>query len=216
MSEIKDFENDRWKEGDQAFVFRHEKAIEMISEGQKVLDIACGDGLLMSTLKKKGALVYGVDISEEAIRKCKDKGLDVSVVDIATEKLPFQDGAFDVVVMLDVLEHLYNPDVLLREAMRVSRKDLIISVPNFNSLPARFQVLFGGIPENNRSNKGHVYWFNYYVLKKMTNDAGVKFADVQLNTFWENYFLIGKLMKLITRVFPSLFALSFVVRLRKI
>lgn len=215
MSEIKNFENKRWSAGDQAFVFRHAETIEMVEEGQKVLDIACGDGLLMSALKKKGALVSGVDISEEAVRKCKEKGLDVSVVDIAMEKLPFQDGTFDTVTMLDVLEHLYVPEVLLREAIRVSKKNIIISVPNFNSLPARLQVFFGNVPENNRPNKGHVFWFNYVALKKMASGAGLNFAEFRVNTFWQNYFLAGRVMKFLARIFPALFALSFVARLEK-
>lgn len=215
MSEIKDFENKRWRGGDQTLEFRHTQTVDMVENGQKVLDIACGDGLLMSALKKNGAVVSGVDISEEAVRKCKEKGLDVSVVDIATEKLPFGNDTFNTVTMLDVLEHLYAPEILLREAVRVSKKDIIISVPNFNSLPARLQVLLGKVPENNRPNKGHVFWFNYQILKKMASDAGLNFSDIRVNTIWGNYFLIGGIMKSLAQIFPSLFALSFVVQLEK-
>lgn len=215
MSEIKDFENKRWREGDQTLEFRHTQTVDMVENGQKVLDIACGDGLLMSALKKKGAIASGVDISEEAVKKCKSKGLDVSLFDIATEKLPFGNDTFDTVTMLDVLEHLYAPEVLLREAVRVSKRSIIISVPNFNSLPARLQVLFGKTPENNRSNKGHVFWFNYQILKKMTCDAGLNFSDVRVNTIWGNYFLIGVVMKFIAQIFPAILALSFVVKLEK-
>lgn len=212
---VKEFENKRWRDGDQAFVFRHAQTLEMVEKGQKVLDIACGDGLLMSALKKKGVLVSGVDISEEGVKKCREKGLDVSVVDIATERLPFEDDTFDTVIMLDVLEHLYAPEELLREATRVSKKHIIISVPNFNSLPARLQVLFGEVPENNRSNKGHVFWFNYCNLIKMCKQNNLNIAEFRTNTFFENKLILGYITKFCARIFPSLFTLSFVVKLKK-
>ena len=212
---VKEFENKRWREGDQAFVFRHAKALEMVEKGQKVLDIACGDGLLLSALAQKGVSASGIDISEEGVKKCREKGLDVSVVDIATENLPFADGTFDTVVMLDVLEHVYAPETLLQEAVRVSKKYIIISVPNFNSLPARLQVLRGGVPENNRPNKGHVYWFNYGNLVKMFDQHKLHVVDLRTNTFFENKFLLGDLTRFLVRMFPSLFALSFVVKLEK-
>lgn len=215
MSEIKNFENKRWKGVEQTLEFRHTQTIDMIEGGQKVLDVACGDGLLMSALKKKGAFASGVDISDEAVRKCKEKGLDVSVIDIATEKLPFQDSVFDTVTMLDVLEHIYAPEVLLKEAVRVSKKDIIISVPNFNSLPARLQILFGNVPENNRPNKGHVFWFNYGNLKKMIANEGLHISELRVNTFFEKVVAVGPVMKFLAKAFPSVFALSFVVKLEK-
>jgi len=214
-SSVKEFENARWRGGNQALQFRHVQAIDMVEKGQKVLDIACGDGLLLSALAKKGASVAGVDISEERVRKCREKGLDVSVVDIATELLPFQDSAFDVVIMLDVLEHLYAPEELLSEAVRVSKKHIIISVPNFSSLPARLQVLFGKVPENNRPNKGHVYWFTYGNLMRMARERKLRVDEFRANTFFENKFILGIITKFLARTFPSLFALSFVIKVKK-
>ncbi len=215
-SSVKEFENKRWREGSQAFVFRHAKALEMVEKGTNALDVACGDGLLLHALLQKGVSASGVDISEEGVKKCRGKGLDVSVVDIATENLPFQDGTFDTVIMLDVLEHVYAPEELLQEAIRVSRKYIIISVPNFNSLPARLQVLFGKVPENNRPNKGHVYWFAYGTLMKMVRKNNLRVVGLRVNTFFENKFLLGNLTRFFARVFPSLFALSFVVKAEKI
>ncbi len=214
-SSVKEFENKRWREGDQTLQFRHVRAVEMVEKGQKVLDIACGDGLLLGALSKKGANVSGVDLSEEGVKKCKEKGLDAAVVDFAPEPLPFQDGTFDTVIMLDVLEHLYAPEELLQEATRVSKKYIIISVPNFGSLPARVQVLLGKVPENNRPNKGHVYWFTYGNFMKMLRQNNLHIVDFKTNTFFENKFLLGNVTRFFARIFPALFALSFVVKLEK-
>lgn len=52
------FENNRWAEGPQARVFRHDACLELIKEGT-VLDLGCGDGLLLSLLSKKAFKVKG-------------------------------------------------------------------------------------------------------------------------------------------------------------
>jgi methionine biosynthesis protein MetW len=209
---VKEFEDRRWRGNNQVLVFRHTEALGMVSKEQKVLDIGCGDGLLLSALAKAGVSASGVDVSDEGVKKCREKGFDVSVADISTEDLPFQDKAFDTVIMLDILEHLYDPEVLLREAIRVSKQNIIISVPNFNSLPARMQVLLGRVPENNFPNKGHIYWFNHPVLMILLKRNGLQIEKISRNTFWEHNFFIGGIMKKLCLYFPNIFALSFVVK----
>lgn len=213
-SSVKEFEDKRWKEGDQAPVFRHIQTIDLVSSGQKVLDIGCGDGYLLEALRQKGALVSGIDISEEGARKCRQKGIEVAVADISLEKAPFQDKTFDTVILLDILEHVYDPDPLLEKAIRLSKKHIIISVPNFNSLPARIQVLFGRVPENNHPHKGHIYWFNYRVLMGLLRHRKLKVEDARFNTIWEKKPLVGPVTRMLCRRFPTLFALSFVVMAR--
>ena len=208
---VGEFENKRWKGGSQRLVFRHTEAMSMVEKGEKVLDIGCGDGLLLQALSQKGAIVSGMDISEEGVRQCREKGFDASLFDVSTESLPFADKTFDTVIILDVLEHVYEPELLLKEAARVSKKHIVISVPNFNSLPARLQVLFGKVPENNLPHKGHLYWFNYSVLESLLRRRNLRLEKMSCNTFWENT-LLGKITKPLCRFFPSLFALSFVVK----
>jgi methionine biosynthesis protein MetW len=212
---VKDFENARWRGGDQPLVFRHVQALQMTEKDRNILDVGCGDGLLLEALSKKGISVSGIDISEEGAKKCREKGFDVSVIDAATERLPCSDGSFDSVIMLDILEHVYSPEVLIKEAIRVSKRRIIIGVPNFSSFPARFQVLFGKVPENNLPNKGHVYWFNHSVLMKLLKKNDLQMEKLSCNTFWENKPLVGGIMKKLCAFFPNLFALSFVVKASK-
>lgn len=215
---VKNFENKRWGGENQKISFRHKTALEMITaisdKEISVLDLGCGDGLLLSLLKEKGIIGKGLDISDEAVAKTKNKGFEASVFDFS-DKLSFADKTFDVVVSLDVLEHLYNPENLLREANRVSKRFVIIGVPNFNSLPARLQVFLGAVPENNRPNKGHIYWFNYSILEKMVRESNLVIKELRVNTIMEDSFLAGYLFKSLAKIWPSLFALSFVIRLEK-
>jgi SAM-dependent methyltransferase len=97
----------------------------------KILDIGCGAGALMQELAVFGE-VSGVDISPRAIEYCKARGI-TRVQEADAAKLPFPDESFDVVVMLDVLEHLPDDNDGANEVARVLKKDglAIIAVPAF-------------------------------------------------------------------------------------
>ena len=69
----------------------------------KILDAGCGTGLLMKKIGKIGR-VWGVDISPEAIKFTKRRGIKNTIIS-SVEKLPFQDNVFDIVVSVDVLYH---------------------------------------------------------------------------------------------------------------
>lgn len=212
--EVKKFEENRWLHQDQPLSFRHKAATKLVKKGP-VLDLGCGDGLLLRMLRdQKNILGEGVDLSEEAVRKCNAKGTKASAADLTELPLKFRDRQFATVIMLDVLEHLYYPDNLIREARRLASDYLVIGVPNFNSLPARLQMVFGKIPENNKPKKGHVYWFNYQILKMMLKKHNLILEDLEVSSFWENKFFLGWLIKKMTRTWPSLWALSFVTRVR--
>ena len=105
------------------------------SENQlKVLDIGCGTGTNLEVLRNYGT-VYGMDVSPLALSYCHGRGIDRICRGDATH-LPFQDNSFDVVVGVDVLEHLEDDNAALREINRVCRPGalLIAVVPALQSL----------------------------------------------------------------------------------
>ncbi len=206
---VTQFENNRWQRDDQVLQFRHRATLALVESGASVLDLGSGDGLLLALLKEKGVKGVGLDISEEGVAKARAKGLEASVFDFSN-KLPFKDGTFDCVIMLDLLEHLYSPEELLKEAQRVSKDSVIVGVPNFSSLPARLQLVLGRVPENNQPKKGHIFWFNHRVLTGMFGRVGLSLAEVRVNTFFESVPGVALLTKFLARVWPNLFSLSFV------
>lgn len=208
------FENLRWSTRDATLGFNHESALEMIDAGS-VLDLGCGDGTLLDSLRLRHLEAEGLDISNEAIKKCQAKGHRAQLFDFSDSKLPYPDNHFDYVVILDVLEHLYDPDILLLEAKRVSKKFVILSVPNFSSLPARIQVLQGRVPENNRRGKGHIFWFNWNVLIKMLRSKDLKIVAFKCRTFWQNRPVVSVVTRVLMKTIPNLFALSLVVKASK-
>jgi SAM-dependent methyltransferase len=101
--------------------------------GSKVLDIGANDGAFIKMLKeKRECKVWGVDVSDVAIQEAKKNGVDVIKAD--AHKLPFKDKAFDVVIIMEVLSHVHNPEEVLKEARRVLKKNGILlgSTPHTN------------------------------------------------------------------------------------
>jgi len=96
---------------------------------RRILDVGCGTGTMLTYLASYGK-AQGVDIDEEAIGYCRERGLtDVRLG--SAETLPFEDGSFDLVTALDVVEHLDDDAAALREIHRVLRPGgkLLMTVP---------------------------------------------------------------------------------------
>lgn len=211
---LQDFENEYWTKMDQGICFRHKAALELVDKGL-VLDLGCGDGLFLKMLNDKGIKGTGVEVSKIAIEKARTKELDVKNFDFTSKKLPFPDNSFETVVLLDVLEHLYQPKKILKEVYRVSRRNLVMSVPNFNSLPARIQMLLGKIPENNKHRQGHVYWMSYSIIKDLLEESTFSIEAIRVNSFFSWVPGIRNLMQFLAEKKPSIFALNFVIKAKK-
>jgi SAM-dependent methyltransferase len=100
----------------------------------KILDAGCGTGINLSYLAEFGQ-VTGVDDSEEAIRFCRRRG-NASVVAADLRALPLADAQFDLITALDVLEHIDDDAVAIKNLVRVTKRGghLLITVPAFPGL----------------------------------------------------------------------------------
>jgi len=99
-----------------------------------ILDVGCGTGTMLGYLSRYGH-AQGIDADEQAVRFCIERGVgDVQQVTAST--LPFADGTFDLVTILDVLEHIDDDAGTLRELHRVLRPGglLLVSVPAYRFL----------------------------------------------------------------------------------
>jgi len=112
---------------------------------QKILDVACGSGEWLKVCEISGLDVNGVDLSERAIEICELNMPAGNFFSQSAEKLPFEDGSFDVVTCLGSLEHFVDPVKSLQEMVRTSKSDavFVILVPNKGFLTRRLG-LFGG------------------------------------------------------------------------
>jgi len=91
--------------------------------GKKVLDLGCAGGFMSEALQARGAIVTGIDPAKEAIAAARahasHTGKDISYDIGVGEALPYEDGSFDAVVCVDVLEHVADLAQTMREIARV-------------------------------------------------------------------------------------------------
>ena len=117
---------------------------QIVEPGSKVLDLGCGSGELIYFLaKEKGALVQGIELSEEAIYKCVEKGLSVFHGDIDSGLIEYPDKSFDYVILNQSMQEVRKADFVITEALRVGQK-VIVGFPNFAYWSARLRLFFRG------------------------------------------------------------------------
>lgn len=112
------------------------------------LDVGSGMGIWAKYVSDKtGATPYGIDLSEASIKIAQGNGVHAIKADIES-KWEFEDERFDFVSAVQVIEHLLNPDIFLKEAHRVMKPGghLIITTPNLASWFNRVIFMFGYQP----------------------------------------------------------------------
>jgi SAM-dependent methyltransferase len=104
----------------------------------EILDVGCGTGRYLEWMREKGWKANGIDMSEAAVEKARQKGLDARAGDLL-DGSPWAKGSFDVVTMWDVIEHLSAPAPTLRVIHGLLRPGgrLLVATPNIDSVPAR-------------------------------------------------------------------------------
>ena len=154
-----------------------------INKKDKILDVGCGACDVAKSLVDSGFDVTALDVKNLSIHK------DITPVVYGGEKMPFDNDSFDVAFLITVLHHLKEPEKLLRETKRVSKRIIIIEdiyESNFQKLltylmDSLTNFEFIGHPHSNKSDKE---W------KKEFKKQGLKLLDSKKEPFWK-YFLFG-------------------------
>ena len=116
--------------------------LESLEPGASVLDLGCGAGPYGKILMDAGHDWRGIDFNPAAAALAHQSGISVEVADATATG--FDDGTFDHVLLIEVIEHIDEPSRILEEARRLARRSVIISVPNVAAIPLLFP--FGVTP----------------------------------------------------------------------
>ncbi len=117
---------------------------KLIVERSRVLDVGCGDGILMEYLSKNKVVdVRGLEISKEKVKKCLSNGLAVVEGNAEYDLKQFPDLSFDYVILSQTLQAFMSPENVIKDLLRVGKK-VIVTIPNFGHWKIRVDLLFKG------------------------------------------------------------------------
>jgi ubiquinone/menaquinone biosynthesis C-methylase UbiE len=141
---------------------RIETMVRPVRAGERVLDVGCNSGYIVSFLPK-GCVAHGVDVAEALVAEARKRMAGAQVAE--AESLPHADGSFDVVVLGEIIEHVHDPVEVLREASRVARRLVVGSTPHPDGKWGTSSV---------HSHRFHVRCFTMDTLYDTLLEAGLK------------------------------------------
>ena len=163
---------------------------DIITENSRVIDVGCDDGTLMEFLKeKKNVDIRGIEISKDKVQICIAKGLTVIEGNAEFDLKQFPNNSFDYVVLGQTLQAFINPEIVIKELLRVGKK-AIITIPNFGHWKVRLNLLTKGtmpvttiLPND---------WYNTPNIHMCTIKDFVKFSEIIDFKIFRSLALINK------------------------
>lgn len=219
-----------WQQQGDTFDRRRQKLLlRHIRPGERVLQVDCGPGVLARRLLDLGARVVGTDLSTEALRRARARGIAVYQVNLDRQPLPFADGSFDVVLSDSQLEHRVDYVHYLDECVRVLRHPggrLVLCVPNAAHWRVRWWLLRGRFPyvADTPTDWLHLRFFTLHELRRLLAERGVQIelADGYHSLWvrglypdWLRHRWPARLYEWLTHRWPTLFARDLVIVGRK-
>ncbi|MEH6755002.1 MAG: methionine biosynthesis protein MetW [Alphaproteobacteria bacterium] len=117
---------------------------EMIAPGSRVLDVGCGDGVLLDLLVHERQVDgRGIELSQEGVNGCVSRGLAVVQGDAQTDLHNYPNDAFDYVILSQTLPAIFDVKGVLDEMLRIGRC-AVVSFPNFGHWRVRADLLLQG------------------------------------------------------------------------
>jgi 2-polyprenyl-3-methyl-5-hydroxy-6-metoxy-1,4-benzoquinol methylase len=183
---------------------------------QDVLDIGCGEGFMATRLAKRGNRLTGIDVLAEP--KCPETFQDYVSADLShglgDAVTQLAGKLFDRILLMDVLEHLVRPEVLLHHCLGFLKPSglLLVSVPNVANVTVRLALAFGNFNPTERGilDKTHLHFYTRKTARRLLDQNG--FSVVREKTTVMPFELVlglsarNPIMRLLTRVLGVLTA----------
>lgn len=200
----------------------HSIVYNLVDFNKSVLDIGCATGYLAKVLKKKNCETWGIDINDKALRIAKNfcgKVLKADANNLSKLKISKK---FDYILILDVIEHLVNPEGCLEKAKKFLKSDgkIIVSTPNIAHLSTRLKLLFGKFDYEKTGilDENHIRFFTkksfINILQKLNFNIEMFEYSVdfgQIPFFGRILDIIDpELQKIFTKLFNSILAVQFI------
>ncbi len=163
------------------FASSHTFAIDAVQPGATVLDIGCGQGYVATEMVKKAKRVVGVD---QYITTSNDPRMEFKKWDIDTGKFPVDVAEFDQIFLLDIIEHLHDPEVFmeqLRELAVRKRPEIVLTTGNVAFFVTRCMLFLGNFNYGRKGilDRTHTRLFTFNSLKELFAQTGYQILEVK-------------------------------------
>ncbi len=180
-----------------------------------LLDVGCGPGYAAEFFAGRGFAVTGLEPAPSAAQEARERGIAVIEGDVAAGALP--PGPFDVVLALEVLEHLVDPIATLGMLMNAARPggEVVVSLPNEWHILRRLALLLGAEPVGGAEDP-HVRHFGVRSARRLFDAAGVPVRDERVVSIVPPWSAAADAAgRVLARAAPRLFGLSVLFLARK-
>lgn len=135
---------------------------------QTLLDIGCGDGILLEAAQQAGIKSIGSEISQELIDLVRERLGPAAITSVNLAGLP--EAGYDVITLINVIEHLRSPKEILQISARLLKSNgiLLVHTPNLGGLPAKL----AGAGWHHLEPLEHFYYFTMQTLSTLMRQAG--------------------------------------------
>ena len=163
---------------------------DLLEENTRILDVGCDDGTLMEFLKKnKNVDIRGIEISKQKVQVCISKGLTVLEGNAEFDLKQFPENSFDYVVLGQTLQAFVNPEIVIKELLRVGKK-AIVTIPNFGHWRVRLNLLTKGTMPVTKTLPND--WYNTPNIHMCTIKDFVKFSKTINFKIYKSLALMNK------------------------
>jgi malonyl-CoA O-methyltransferase len=170
---------------------------------KKVLDVGAGIGFFSNMCCDLGAVVVAVDFSSEMIKKIKKRyGNKFLAQKCKAHQLPFHNDRFDIVLLLDVIEHLYKVQLTLTEIRRVLKPEgkLIITTPSTGySIDNFLRIILGKFSWRKKPFSFEVHTFSQEELVSLMKARGFHLTYFETFPNRASYGIVGRVMELLRK-----------------
>lgn len=190
----------------------------LLNKQCKILDIACGTGIYERMLDpeiRKQQYIIGVDISQSQV-EFSNGVFDEVLIHNIEQKLPYDSKTCDVIILSEIIEHLFEPEHIIEECYRLLKKWwlLIMTTPNISSIQNRLSfALFGNSKEIDYLwNKQHIRFFSKKTLKKLFSKYSLEYSRWLgcLYFYWNHFPIFIPIPLFLQKIFSFIFPNSWV------
>jgi SAM-dependent methyltransferase len=194
-----------------------------------VLDVGCGEGFLAARLRENGNTVTGIDNLESPVHAAEMKeyfqaNLQTGLTSVASQ---LRGQQFDKVLFLDVLEHLLQPERLLKDVrplLKPAAGTIVVSVPNVANIAVRLMLLFGSFDYADRGilDRTHVRFYTRKTARELLESLGYRIVSehysiipldraLRLTPNGFAHTFLSKILRFFTMLFPTIFGYQIIL-----